>query len=169
MSYVCSIERLFAPSNDIEDQGSLERTKHRFNRLTSPTEALMSTIALDHRSVDHPARPARHLSAVPDLMPTLVLRLTRRGKVVLLSAAVVAVAILVIMLGSSTAASNHAGTPVQTTVVTVLPGQTLWQIAAAANPNGDIRSTVDDIVRLNSLPNASALQLGSEIAVPVYK
>ena len=55
------------------------------------------------------------------------------------------------------------------TSVRVLPGQTLWQIATEANPNGDIRKTVDDIVRLNSLPNASALQLGSEIAVPVYK
>ena len=29
MSYMCSIERLFAPSNDIEEQGSLERTNFR--------------------------------------------------------------------------------------------------------------------------------------------
>ena len=62
-----------------------------------------------------------------------------------------------------------AGAAPETTSVRVLPGHTLWEIAAEANPNGDIRQTVDQIVRLNSLPNASALQMGSDIAVPVYQ
>lgn len=129
----------------------------------------MSTIALDRttRSADQVTR--RHLSVVPDLKPAPVVRLTRRGKVVVLTLALLAVTVLVVMFGPSTSATGHAGTPQQTTMVRVLPGHTLWQIASDANPNGDIRATVDDIVRLNSLPNASALQMGSEIAVPVYK
>jgi hypothetical protein len=53
--------------------------------------------------------------------------------------------------------------------VRVLAGHTLWKIAADANPDGDIRATVDEIIELNALPNASALQMGSEIAVPVYQ
>ena len=126
----------------------------------------MSSIALGHH--DHAVRPVRHLRAVPDAKPAPHLRLTRRGKIVVLAAAVAAVALLVVMFGSSSFAGDQAGTPPETTSVRVLPGQTLWQIAAEANPNGDIRKTVDEIVRLNSLPNASALQLGSEIAVPVY-
>ncbi len=134
----------------------------------------MSTIALDRNTnrastsglVTH---PARHLSAVPDLKASPVLRLTRRGQAAVLIAALLVVAVLVVMFGSSTFATDHAGAPAQTTMVRVLPGHTLWQIASDANPNGDIRATVDDIVRLNSLPNASALQMGSEIAVPVYK
>ena len=134
----------------------------------------MSTIALDqgstHRSsADLVTHPVRHLSAVPDLKPAAVVRLTRRGKIVILAAALLVITLLVVMFGPSTSATGHAGTPPQTTMVRVLPGHTLWQIASDANPNGDIRATVDDIVQLNSLPNASALQVGSEIAVPVYK
>jgi hypothetical protein len=95
-------------------------------------------------------------------------RLTRRGKIVIVSIAVAVIGLLAILLGPSSTATDQIGTPRDTTTVRVLPGHTLWQIAAAANPDGDIRATVDDIIELNSLPNASALQMGSEIAVPVY-
>lgn len=95
-------------------------------------------------------------------------RLTRRGKAVVLALAVIAISLLAIMFGPSSTATGQAGSPGDTTMVRVLPGHTLWQIAASANPDGDIRATVDDIIALNSLPNASALQMGSEIAVPVY-
>lgn len=95
-------------------------------------------------------------------------RLTRRGKIAVLTLAVVAISILAIMFGPSSTATGETGTPEQTTTVEVMPGHTLWQIAAEANPDGDIRATVDQIIELNSLPNASALQMGSEIAVPVY-
>jgi hypothetical protein len=128
-------------------------------------EAIMSSIAIGHHDQ---VRPARHLHAVPDAKPAPRLRLTRRGKVVVMTAAVALIALLVVMFGSSSFAGDQPGAAPETTSVRVLPGQTLWQIAAQANPNGDIRKTVDEIVRLNSLPNASALQLGSEIAVPVY-
>lgn len=87
----------------------------------------------------------------------------------MLAAAVALIALLVVLFGSSTAATGELGDVQQTHSVTVMAGHTLWEIAAEANPNGDIRATVDDIVRLNSLPNASALQMGSEIAVPVYE
>ena len=126
----------------------------------------MSSIAFGHH--DH-TRPVRHLRAVPDARPAPRLRLTRRGKVVILAGAVALIAVLAVMFGSSSIAGDRAGVAPETTNVRVLPGTTLWEIAAEANPNGDIRQTVDEIVRLNSLPNASALQMGSEIAVPVYQ
>lgn len=129
----------------------------------------MSTIALDHSRRDRAARPVRHLSAVPEARRASHVRLTRRGKIVVLTVAIAMIALLVVMFGSSAMSSDQSGSPQATTSVTVMPGHTLWQIAADANPTGDIRQTVDDIVRLNSLPNASALQMGTEIAVPVYK
>ena len=95
-------------------------------------------------------------------------RLTRRGKVVVLTLAIVAISILAVVFGQASTATDVSGTPPETASVRVLPGHTLWQIAADANPDGDIRATVDEIIELNSLPNASALQMGSEIAVPVY-
>jgi hypothetical protein len=134
-------------------------------------EAIMSTIAFGHTrdiGTGHGSRRVRPLRAVPNPEPTRRVRLTRRGKVVVLSGAVAIVALLVVMFGSSSFAGDQSGVAPETTTVRVLPGHTLWEIAAEANPNGDIRQTVDEIVRVNSLPNASALQMGSEIAVPVY-
>ncbi len=100
--------------------------------------------------------------------PTPGLRLTRRGKAAVMTVALVLLAVLVIALGSASFASGESGPAEPTRTVQVTAGQTLWQIAAEANPTGDIRTTVDEIVRLNSLPSASALQLGSQIAVPIY-
>jgi hypothetical protein len=131
-------------------------------------EALMSTITFGQPHVaGRPARVARS-TASSATSSSAALRLTRRGKIAVLTLAVVAISILAVVLGPSSTATDQAGTPEQTVSVKVMPGHTLWQIAASANPNGDIRSTVDEIIELNSLPNASALQMGSEIAVPVY-
>jgi len=121
----------------------------------------MSTITVGQFRTPIAVRTARPAAAH--------VRLTRRGKAAVLALAIVAISILAIALGPSSTATNEIGTPQDTTTVKVLPGHTLWQIAAAANPDGDIRATVDEIVELNSLPNASALQMGSEIAVPVYQ
>lgn len=96
------------------------------------------------------------------------LRLTRRGKSLIVTLTVAVIAVTAVMFGPSSTATNEVGAPQDTTTVRVLPGHTLWQIAADANPDGDIRATVDEIVELNALPNASSLQMGSEIAVPVY-
>ena len=126
----------------------------------------MSTITLGTVRTSPAARTAARPSLVESASAPV--RLTRRGKIVVVALAIVAIAVLAIMWGPSSTASGEAGTPQQTTSVQVLPGHTLWQIAADANPHGDIRKTVDEIIELNSLPNASALQMGSEIAVPVY-
>ncbi|MEJ7634405.1 hypothetical protein [Aeromicrobium sp.] len=131
----------------------------------------MSTIAL-HPGRNQTVRQDRRLRVVPDAWstsPAPQVRLTPRGKATILAAAVAVVAMLAIVLGSSSVAGDQIGAAPETTTVRVLPGLTLWEVAAEANPNGDIRQTVDEIIRLNSLPNASALQLGSEIAVPVYE
>ena len=127
----------------------------------------MSTIAVDYAPVRPPRQ--RHLHAVPAPRQTRSgLRLTRRGRMAVFLAALAAIILMGITLGDSTAATGHAGTPVASKTVTVKAGQTLWEIAVAANPHGDIRDTVDDIMKLNSLPSAAGLQMGREIAVPVY-
>ena len=120
----------------------------------------MSTIAF------HPTAFVR--VAPPAARPGTPLRLTSRGRVVLFVVAVLAVLMLAVTFGSSTTATSGSGTPSATHAVTVKPGQTLWQIAIAANPNGDVRQTVDQIMELNSLASAGGLQMGREIAVPIY-
>ena len=124
----------------------------------------MSSILLDDVGAE---RPVRHLRLVP-APETTTLRLTRRGRIAVLLAALLTMAVLVVALSPSTTATGEAGDPVATETVTVQPGDTLWKLATDANPNGDIRQTVDDIMRLNSLPTAH-LPMGSEIAVPIYE
>lgn len=115
----------------------------------------------------------RHLAVVPE--PTEPearepeLRLTRRGRLAMFLSTLLMLGVLGIILGSTTVATDEPGAPVPATMVIVEPGQTLWDLAAKANPNGDIRTTVDDIMRLNSIESAGGLQAGDTIAVPLYK
>lgn len=127
----------------------------------------------DHQHADDQrvvAPRERHLSLVPAPAPAAAprVRLTRRGRVTVVLGALAVIVALMVAFGSGTAATSEAGVIVDTTTITVQPGQTLWSIAAAANPGGDIRDTVDDIVRLNSLADGQSLQMGTPLAVPVY-
>ncbi|WP_185973074.1 LysM peptidoglycan-binding domain-containing protein [Aeromicrobium piscarium] len=129
----------------------------------------MSAIAYQDLTLTTP-RPQRHLRAVPSpVVPDrpAPVRLTRRGRVVVFAAVSLILALGAVVMGASVAATSDSA-PIATTTVQVQPGQTLWHIAAEANPGGDVRATVDEIVRLNALPNASGLQMGTSLAVPVY-
>ena len=110
--------------------------------------------------------PASPVAARPAVAPRL--RLTRRGRVVLTLAALTIITALMIVFGSGTAATDTAGEITGTITVTVQTGQTLWAIAGEANPHGDIRDTMHDIVKLNSLVDGEPLQMGTKLAVPVY-
>jgi Tfp pilus assembly protein FimV len=122
----------------------------------------------------HPASTRRHLTLVPPAAASPAsephLRLTRRGRLTIFLGTVLALVVLAVVLGSTTVATDEPGAPVPATTVTVMPGQTLWDIASDANPAGqDIRTTVADIMRLNSMESAGELQAGSQIAVPRYR
>ncbi|MGZ8718703.1 MAG: LysM peptidoglycan-binding domain-containing protein [Aeromicrobium sp.] len=128
----------------------------------------MGTIAVTYGNAPTRQARQRHLYAVPAPTKQPGLRLTRRGRVVLFLVAIAVVLLMGVTFGGSTAATDQSGLPVAAQTITLKPGQTLWDIAVAANPNGDLRQTVDDIIELNSLPSAGELQIGREIAVPAY-
>lgn len=147
---------------------------------------MSSILDLEHLHPTHPAhRPyrealaaeqtarVRHLSLVPAVQPAHgarpSVRLTRRGRVAMFVSTLLMLAALAVILGSTTVATDEPGAPVPATMVTVKPGQTLWDLAAKANPAGDIQVTVDDIMRLNSMTSGGRLQAGDTIAVPLYK
>ncbi len=90
------------------------------------------------------------------------LRLTRRGRLLVLVASIVAVLGIGFAAASASIANDH---PEQTTVVTVTPGQTLWDISASVAAGGDVRSMMSHIEALNHLDSAS-LQAGQHLRVP---
>ncbi|CAA9275275.1 MAG: hypothetical protein AVDCRST_MAG83-3516 [uncultured Arthrobacter sp.] len=104
-----------------------------------------------------------------DLPP---LRLTRRGRVLLVGVPLVLlVAALVFLAASTTAparAGSDAGQPTETLDVNVAPGETLWSLAGEFAPERDPRDVVSEIVELNGL-GSSTVQAGQVVAIPVSR
>lgn len=96
------------------------------------------------------------------------LRLTRRGRLVLTctAATVLTGAVLVVSgaVGGPSASAGSVPGPAPV-VVTVLPGQTLSQIAGDWAPQDDWREVAAEIEELNELPG-QALQAGQRLALP---
>lgn len=98
--------------------------------------------------------------------PAPAVRLTRRGRVTLLVLFVAAVFVTLTVFGSQSAATGEAGVPVETQMVVVGDGDTLWGIASEIAEPGEVREMIHHIQKLNALSTAS-LQRGQELAVPV--
>ena len=100
------------------------------------------------------------------------LRLTRRGRVVLAAFTMLAALVVVVLLTAGSAGgapvSSHqsagAGYRGMTRIV-VRPGQTLWSIAAAADPSADPRIVIQQIISANALGGPS-IQAGQLLWVP---
>jgi hypothetical protein len=101
------------------------------------------------------------------------LRLTRRGRIVLVGVPLILLAVLLLSLAglfhspakASDSAADLAVTP--TVTVTVQPGQSLWSIAGAVAPDRDARDVMADIVQLNNL-SAGAVLPGQQLFVPSH-
>lgn len=98
-------------------------------------------------------------------LPTPRLRLTRRGRAVFttLAATPLVIAALAFALnGGMATATVGAGS---TEYVTVLSGQSLWQLAEEVAPGQDTREVVAQLLQANSLDSAEVFP-GQQLAVP---
>lgn len=107
--------------------------------------------------------PARH-----QVRPSTQVVLTARGRIVLGLLMALMIGLGVVFLGSTVAATQDAAA-LPTETVLVQPGDSLWSVAAEANPGGDIRKTINEIVRLNALESGSSLPAGLTLSVPIYE
>ena len=108
------------------------------------------------------ASPVVHHSAVPT---GSTVRLTRRGRLVVLTLALLTVLAVGFLLASGSVATDEPGTPEPTRVVLVGVGDTLWDIAAGLADDGDVRAMIDRIERLNALDSGMVVA-GQELVVP---
>jgi Tfp pilus assembly protein FimV len=126
----------------------------------------MSTMTIGEvRLVPRPtSRPAvRRVERQPSTV-----RLTRRGRVVVLLLGLVLALAAGVFMGAGSVATERPGTPEPTRVVQVGSGDTLWDIAvdaAAATGEDDVRAMVDRIERLNALDSGMVLA-GQRLRVP---
>lgn len=100
------------------------------------------------------------------------LRLTRRGRLsVTVGSTVVAVAAGVLAAGAwlpGGGATSPSGADVERVAVsttTVLPGQTLWEIAGRVAPEEDRRDTILRILEVNGLDSAGVVA-GQQLVLP---
>jgi len=111
---------------------------------------------------------------------TQPLRLTRRGRMVLLGipalvlGAVLVFSVFALFLGALASPANAATryTPIDmadyASKVTVLQGESLWSIAANSDSTRDVREVVGEIVALNEL-TTNVVQAGQQLFVPIHK
>ena len=133
-------------------------TAPRQTRVTSQARMTSQAWATSQARVAHRAGPVR---------------LTRRGRRVVaglvIGVIIVAVTVLWMSVAGSVQASSHgsaAGSPYRgMTQVVVRPGQTLWSIAAAAEPSGNMWAVVQQIINVNALSSAN-VQAGQLLWVP---
>jgi LysM repeat protein len=89
-------------------------------------------------------------------------RLTRRGRIVVLAVLVVLAAGVAGLLALPSQAAAPAGTP---RVVVVQPGDSLWTIIERYRPGADPVRAVEELRRANGL-SGSTLQPGVELTLP---
>jgi len=100
-------------------------------------------------------------------------RLTRRGRIVvaaLITACVALVAALAWLAGTARAEAAGSGSPASVVYhslhsVVVQPGESLWTIATQADPAGDPRAVMQEIIDINALRGTS-VQPGQRLWLP---
>ena len=113
------------------------------------------------------------ISITPGLVaarPATRLRLTTRGRRVMatLAALPVLVALAVAAVnGVSAVASSDVAASVEFQTITVLPGDTLWSLAAVIAPEADPREFVAEVTRLNLIAGGEIFA-GQSLAIPLH-
>ncbi|NYD57737.1 LysM repeat protein [Nocardioides marinisabuli] len=93
------------------------------------------------------------------------LRLTRRGRLAVLAAGLLLVALVGVVLAGVSVATSESGTAPATETITVGVGDTLWAIAAERAESGDVREVIGRIQQLNSL-DGGLVVTGQRLVVP---
>lgn len=92
-------------------------------------------------------------------------RLTRRGRLAVLLLGLALTLGVGLWWASGSVATDDRGV-VQVEVVTVAPGETLWDIASDAAAGGDVREMMQRIEELNTL-ESPMLFAGQELRIPL--
>ena len=104
------------------------------------------------------------MSTTPGPSPRPV-RLTRRGRAVVLMALVALVFLGASVFGRATSRAGTEDVGPATRAITVQAGETLWGIAVEVAPETDPRATIERLRELNGL-GTDVVQAGQRLVVP---
>ncbi len=123
---------------------------------------MTATLSPDTYSMAPPGGRSSHVGSVPLRLAPEVYRARRLTVLALAFGLMVGAAVGVASLGSPAAAGRGDRT-VDSLVITVMPGDTLWGIARGLAPDADPRPLVHE---LSALAGQGPLQPGQELVVP---
>jgi LysM repeat protein len=109
----------------------------------------------------------QHEGRARSAVRTAPLRLTRRGRVVATGVSALVIGVLSVTLATAAQATHDKPGSVDKylTRVTVRPGDSLWSVAEARDPDEDTRIVIQQIQQLNSL-SGDQVQPGEVVWVP---
>jgi LysM repeat protein len=95
------------------------------------------------------------------------LRLTQRGRIVATGVSALVIGVLSVTLATAAQATHDKPGPVNKYLakVTLRPGDSLWTVAEAYDPDADTRVVIEQIQQLNSL-SGDQVQPGEVLWVP---
>lgn len=187
---MCSNEQAFEAATRTKLSVAVDRhlfmnTDHRTDRTATPAVSFprrsqMSTIAVAqgfgststavrrpaHRTFSAPVSGPVSGPVTGPLTGPARVRLTRRGRLLILAGFLVVVFGALTVFGGHSAATGEVGAPVQTRIVEIAEGDTMWGIATTVAAPGEVREMIHQIQELNALNGAGLIE-GQEIAVPV--
>jgi LysM repeat protein len=93
------------------------------------------------------------------------LRMTARGRAVLLTVVATPLVIVALVFGINAGAANGTTSAGHLQKVTVVGGETLWALAQQVAPKDDPRDVIADIMSVNQLQSAN-IQPGEQLLIP---
>lgn len=129
--------------------------------ITPWAETRPARVVVRPRRARAAGRPAASTSGVPGRV-----RLTRRGRVAVVAGFLLVLGALAIAFGPTAVGTLEAGDPEPVRIVTVHPGDTLYDIAGSVAAPGHVNEMVAHIEQLNAL-SSPVIQPGQKIAIPV--
>lgn len=104
-------------------------------------------------------------AATPAAGSSSHLRLTARGRAVLVALVAIPVVAIALFVGLNAGGATATSQSTPLTTITVTPGETLWQVAEKIAPGADPRDVIADIMQVNQLDTAS-IAAGEQLRVP---
>jgi hypothetical protein len=93
------------------------------------------------------------------------LRMTKRGRAVLLALVAIPVVLCVLALGINAGGATATSSSTPLAKITVVGGQTLWSVAKQIAPNADPRDVIADVMSVNRMSTAD-IYPGERLAIP---
>jgi LysM repeat protein len=93
------------------------------------------------------------------------LRMTKRGRAVLLTLVATPVVIAALAFGINAGAAMGTSSSAPLAKITVVGGETLWGVAKEIAPNADPRDVIADVMSVNRL-NSADIYPGERLSIP---